>query len=126
MSSEPTRRIVYGSCKAHLEHFHAFVLSNACTVFLGFFFITFSETKIATSVTRGRCYDHNFLRFLTIFGEKMAFLSQTNVMIKILHNLALFQVKNANFLPKFSAKIFKKSVPERFRQKFTVFQNLPI
>jgi hypothetical protein len=22
-------------------------------------------------VTRGRCYDHNFLRFLTIFGEKI-------------------------------------------------------
>jgi hypothetical protein len=21
--------------------------------------------------TRGRCYDHNFLRFLTIFGEKI-------------------------------------------------------
>jgi hypothetical protein len=28
-------------------------------------------------------------------------------MIKILHNLALFCVKNANFLPNFSAKIFK-------------------
>jgi hypothetical protein len=41
-------------------------------------------------VTRGRCYDHNFLRFLMIFGEKMAFVSKTNVMIKILHNLALF------------------------------------
>jgi hypothetical protein len=40
--------------------------------------------------TWGRCYDHNFLRFLTIFCEKMAFLSKTNVMIKILHNLALF------------------------------------
>jgi hypothetical protein len=37
----------------------------------------------------GRCYDHNFLRFLTIFGEKMAFFSKTNVMIKILHYLAL-------------------------------------
>jgi hypothetical protein len=37
-----------------------------------------------------RCYDHNFLRFLPIFGEKMAFFSKTNVMIKIWHNLALF------------------------------------
>jgi hypothetical protein len=40
--------------------------------------------------TRDRFYDHDFLRFSTIFGEKMAFLSKTNVMIKFLHNLALF------------------------------------
>jgi hypothetical protein len=39
----------------------------------------------------------------------LPFSSKTNVMIKILHNLALFWVKNANFLPNFSAKIFKKS-----------------
>jgi hypothetical protein len=45
----------------------------------------------------GRCYDHKFLRISPIFGEKMAFFSKTNVMIKILHNLALFWVKNANF-----------------------------
>jgi hypothetical protein len=38
----------------------------------------------------GRFYDHNFLRFSTIFGEKIAFFSKTNVVIKILHNLALF------------------------------------
>jgi hypothetical protein len=28
----------------------------------------------------GRCYDHNFLRFLQIFGGKMAFFSKANVM----------------------------------------------
>jgi hypothetical protein len=33
--------------------------------------------------SRGRCYDHNFLRFLPIFGEKMAFFSKTDVMITI-------------------------------------------
>jgi hypothetical protein len=38
----------------------------------------------------GRCYDHNFLRFLAIFCKKLAFFSKTNVMIKILYNLALF------------------------------------
>jgi hypothetical protein len=38
----------------------------------------------------GRCYYHNFLRFSTIFGKKLAFFSNTNVMIKIFHNLALF------------------------------------
>jgi hypothetical protein len=36
----------------------------------------------------------------------LTFFSKTNVMIKFLHNLALFWVKNANFLLKFSAKIF--------------------
>jgi hypothetical protein len=30
----------------------------------------------------------------------MAFFSKTNVMIKILHNLALFRLKNANFFGK--------------------------
>jgi hypothetical protein len=30
----------------------------------------------------GLCYDHNFVRFLPILCEKMAFLSKTNVMIK--------------------------------------------
>jgi hypothetical protein len=28
----------------------------------------------------GRCYDHNFLRFLLLFGEKMAFFSKNNAM----------------------------------------------
>jgi hypothetical protein len=45
----------------------------------------------------GRCYDQNFLRF-------SAFFSKTNDIIKILHNLALFRVKNANF---FWRKYFK-------------------
>jgi hypothetical protein len=55
----------------------------------------------------GRCYDHNFLRFSTIFGENLAFFSKTYVMIKILHNFTLFLVKNANFLPNFWRKYFK-------------------
>jgi hypothetical protein len=38
----------------------------------------------------GRCYDHNFLRFFPIFGEKMAFFLNTNVMIKLFSSLALF------------------------------------
>jgi hypothetical protein len=29
------------------------------------------EMKGKIRVTRGRCYDHNFLRFLTIFGGKI-------------------------------------------------------
>jgi hypothetical protein len=51
-----------------------------------------------------------FRRFLTIFGEKkLAFFSKTNVMIKFLHNTALFGVKNANFLLIVLTKTFLKS-----------------
>jgi hypothetical protein len=44
----------------------------------------------------------------------MAFFSKTNVVIKFLHNLVLFRVKNANFFPEnFGENIFKiiTSVP---------------
>jgi hypothetical protein len=58
---------------------------------------------------RGRCYDHNFRRFLTIFGKKLAFFLKTNVMIKILHNLALFWVKNANFFRRFFWRKYLKN-----------------
>jgi hypothetical protein len=37
-----------------------------------------------------RCYDHNFLLFVPIFGGNLAFFSKTNVMITFLHNLAFF------------------------------------
>jgi hypothetical protein len=40
-------------------------------------------------------------------AKQLAVFSKTNVIIKILHSLALFWVKNANFLPNFSAKIVK-------------------
>jgi hypothetical protein len=59
---------------------------------------TFFLLKTTTlHIPWGRCYDHNFLRFLTIFGKKLAFFSKNNVMVKILHNLALFLIKNAEF-----------------------------
>jgi hypothetical protein len=48
----------------------------------------------------GRCYDHNFLRFSPIFGEKIGVFSETNVMIKFVHNLAWFCVKDAAFFGK--------------------------
>jgi hypothetical protein len=32
---------------------------------------------------KNQCYDHNFQRFLPIFGKKSAFFSKTNVMITI-------------------------------------------
>jgi hypothetical protein len=73
------------------------------------------DTGLMNRVTRGRCYDHNFLRFFSIFGEKLAFFSKINVMIKILHNLALFWVKNVNFFAKFFGENILKiitSVPD--------------
>jgi hypothetical protein len=42
-------------------------------------------------MARGRCYDHNFRRFLPIFGKKLAFFSKTNVMIDFFQNSALLQ-----------------------------------
>jgi hypothetical protein len=39
--------------------------------------------------TRDRCFDPNFLRFSTIFGEKIAFFSKTDVMINVLQKLAV-------------------------------------
>jgi hypothetical protein len=51
-----------------------------------------------------------------LFSEKnLAFFSKTNFMIKFLHNLALFRVKNANFFADFLGEnIFKiiTSVPD--------------
>jgi hypothetical protein len=48
--------------------------------------------------------------FRLFFGEKIGvFLKKNNVMIKFLHNLTLFRVKNAIFLLNFSAKIFINS-----------------
>jgi hypothetical protein len=42
-----------------------------------------------------------FCDFRQFSAKKLAFFSKTNVMIKILHNLALFWVKNANFFAEF-------------------------
>jgi hypothetical protein len=54
---------------------------------------------------RDRCYDHNFLPLLTIFGEKNWRFSQ-KPMIKCFHNSALFWVKNANFF----AEVFGENI----------------
>jgi hypothetical protein len=53
--------------------------------------------RAVARVTRGRCYDHNFLRFLKIFGEKIGVFLKNQFMIKILPNLALFWVKKRQF-----------------------------
>jgi hypothetical protein len=65
-----------------------------------------THTQWTFRVTRGRCYDHNFRRFFPIFGEKLAFILNTNVMINFFQNLALCWVKNANFF----ANIFDENI----------------
>jgi hypothetical protein len=35
-----------------------------------------TDKKFEAEKARGRCCDHNFLRFLPIFGEKMMFFSE--------------------------------------------------
>jgi hypothetical protein len=42
-----------------------------------------------------------FCDFCQFLAKKLAFFSKTNVMIKFLHNLALFRVKNGNFFAEF-------------------------
>jgi hypothetical protein len=77
--------------------------------------------KFYPRLTWGRCYDHNFLRFFPIFGEKLAFFLYTNVMINFFQNLALFWVKNANFFAKCFGEKIKKiitSVPARMMGSF--------
>jgi hypothetical protein len=45
-------------------------------------------------------------QFCPIFGEKIAFFSKTNVMIKNLQKLAVVRAKNANILANFFGEIF--------------------
>jgi hypothetical protein len=47
---------------------------------------------------------------LPIFGEKNGVFSKTNVMIKILHILALFRVKNSNFFAIFFGENILKTI----------------
>jgi hypothetical protein len=53
--------------------------------------------------------------FREFSAQKLAFFSKTNVMIKFLHNLALFRVKDANFFAEFFGENILKiitSVPD--------------
>jgi hypothetical protein len=66
------------------------------------FFCFQSEPLHIHRVTRGRCYDHDFLRFFPIFGEKIGvFLENQCYDQFFFQNLALFWVKNAHFFAKF-------------------------
>jgi hypothetical protein len=49
---------------------------------------------MSTTVARGRCYDHRFLRFS---AKKSAFFSKTNVMMNFSHKLTIFETKRQFF-----------------------------
>jgi hypothetical protein len=48
--------------------------------------------------------------FLPIFGEKVAFFSETNILIKRLHKLAVVGAKNANIFDEFFGKTILKII----------------
>jgi hypothetical protein len=88
-----------------------------------FYAIFCTNSPELTLTSRGQCYDHNFLRFS---AKILSFFSKTNVMIKILHNLALFRVKNANFFAEFFGEnIFKiiTSVPGHLRMEILIIRS---
>jgi hypothetical protein len=73
----------------------------------------------------GRSYDHNFLRFFLIFGEKIGFFSKTKVMITIFAKLAVVWAKNANFFANFFGENTLKiitSVPVHPKKLITNFK----
>jgi hypothetical protein len=57
--------------------------------------------KAKISPIWGRYYDHNFLRFSTILGEKIGVFLKNQCYDQFFQNLALFLVKNANFFAGF-------------------------
>jgi hypothetical protein len=64
--------------------------------------------KNSNIVSGGRCSDHNFLRFLTIVGEKIGVFCQNQCYD---HNFAEFGFvlcQKRHFLLNFSAKMFQK------------------
>jgi hypothetical protein len=74
--------------------------------------------------SRGRCYDHNFLRFLTIFVEKIWRFSQKPMLwSQFLQKLAVFWAKNANFFAENWRKYLKirTSVPDELVTKSPKF-----
>jgi hypothetical protein len=70
-----------------------------------------------------------FCDFRQLSVKILAFFSKTNVMIKILHNLAMFWVKNANFFAEFVGENFIKIITGRnaiseFRKKIPSFPDV--
>jgi hypothetical protein len=60
-------------------------------------------------ISWGRCYNHNFLRFLSIFGEKMAFFLKNQYNDQLFAKTSSSLSKKCHFSPFVLAKIFLKS-----------------
>jgi hypothetical protein len=82
----------------------------------------FAASSAIERAARDRCYDHNFLRFLPIFGNNIGVFSKTNVMINFLAKTSInfenifaetLSKKLAFFTQCFGENIFKiiTSVP---------------
>jgi hypothetical protein len=67
------------------------------------------KRKTGASVTGGRCYDHNFLRFFQIFGKLIGVFLKYQCYDPFFKILLYFVPKTPIYSLNFSAKIFKKS-----------------
>jgi hypothetical protein len=52
-------------------------------------FLSLFTHSVSISVTRGRCYDDNYLIFSTIFGKQLAFFSKKQRRDNFLQKLAV-------------------------------------
>jgi hypothetical protein len=70
--------------------------------------------QLTLNVTRGRCYDHNFQRFLPIFGENIAIFLENQRDYHFLPELAVLCLKTLIFRQFFGENILKiiTSVPD--------------
>jgi hypothetical protein len=59
----------------------------------------------------GASYEHNFLRFSLIFGEKIGVILRKHALIKVLKKTAVVWAKKATLSPNFSAKILHNIGP---------------
>jgi hypothetical protein len=78
--------------------------------------------------SRGRCYDHNFLRIWTIFGEKIDVFLKNQCYDQFFSKFSfVLSQKTPMFSLNFSAKIFLKiitSVPDKKERTQTLSQIL--
>jgi hypothetical protein len=57
--------------------------------------------------TRGRCYDHNFLRFFPIFGEKISVFLKYQCYDQLFSKFSFVLSQKRQFFAIFLPKIFK-------------------
>jgi hypothetical protein len=80
--------------------------NDAYALYLGLRFCAFERKQLQeVTFSWGRSYDHNYLRFLSTFGEKKVFFSKTSVTYDQLFSKACSSLsKNCIFFAKFLSK----------------------